>query len=72
MDENNQINSPNGWTDGELNGRFENNLPNAWTGGELKRFPYLVFDEKHILRLCPLSSSQYVGTIPEKCMLPTF
>ena len=31
------------------------------------------FDEKHILKLCPLSSSQYVSTIPGKknCMLPT-
>ena len=31
------------------------------------------FDEKHILKLFPLSPCQYVSTIPEKnCMLPTF
>ena len=31
------------------------------------------FDEKHILKLFPLSSCQYVRTVPEKhCMLPTF
>ena len=35
MDENNKNNSPNGWTDGELNGRLENNSPNRWTDGEL-------------------------------------
>ena len=29
MDENNKNNSPNGWTDGELNGRLENNSPNS-------------------------------------------
>ena len=27
--------SPNGWTDGELNDRLERNLPKAWTDGEL-------------------------------------
>ena len=27
MDENNKNNSPNGWTDGELNGRLENKSP---------------------------------------------
>ena len=25
-------------------------------------------DEKHILKLCPLSSCQYVSTIPEKIL----
>ena len=35
MDENKKNNSPNGWTDGELNGRLENNSPNTWTDGEL-------------------------------------
>ena len=35
MDENNKYNSPNGWTDEELNGRLENNSPNRWTDGEL-------------------------------------
>ena len=28
-------NSPNGWTDGELNDRLENNSPNRSTNGEL-------------------------------------
>ena len=31
MDENNKNSSPNGWTDGELNGELENNSPNEWT-----------------------------------------
>ena len=35
MNENNKNNSPNGWTDGELNGWLENNSPNRWTDGEL-------------------------------------
>ena len=35
MDENNKNNSPNGWTNGELNGRLENNSLNRWTDGEL-------------------------------------
>ena len=31
------------------------------------------FNGKHILKLIPLGSCQYVSTIPEKnCMLPTF
>ena len=31
------------------------------------------FDKKHILKLFPLSSCQYLSTIPEKnCMLLTF
>ena len=38
----------------------------------LRRFRYLLFDQKHILKLFPLSSCQYVSTIPGKnCMLPT-
>ena len=28
-------NSPNGWTDGQLNDRPENNSPNRWTDAEL-------------------------------------
>ena len=33
---------------------------------------FATFDEKHILKLFPLSSCQNVNTIPEKnCLLPT-
>ena len=35
MDQNNKNNSPNGWTDLELNGRLENNSLNRWSDGEL-------------------------------------
>ena len=39
----------------------------------LRSFLMCYFDKKHILKLFPLSSCQYVSTIPEKhCMLPTF
>ena len=31
MNENNKNNSPNRWTDGELNDRHENNSPKGWT-----------------------------------------
>ena len=40
----------------------------------LRRFPYLLsVDEKHILKLFPLSSCQYMRTVPEKnCMIQIF